>query len=163
MDTYTENKIHELIISVICILIFTALLFICREKYSREKPEPVITVDDIIPFLICKESHDNPDAVGNAGEFGLCQITEAAAEQVGYDFARVKTEPAYNIACGRDYLRWCYDRFPYRQGLERWKYALYAYNWGIGNVRKYERGELILPKQVENYASEILKHSYGEE
>jgi len=107
--------------------------------------------------LIAVEPGWRPDAVSNKGAYGLCQVTPIAAKQMGEDPASYewKFNPSRNIDVGLRYLRWCYDR------TGNWKHALYAYNWGIGNVRKWLKGKAVLPKSVQLYADRILSDCDG--
>jgi soluble lytic murein transglycosylase-like protein len=102
--------------------------------------------------LITVESGWRPDAVSSKGAYGLCQVTPVAAKQMGEDPAsdEWKFNPHRNIDVGLRYLRWCYDN------TGDWRRALYAYNWGIGNVRKWLKGKAVLPTSVQRYADRIM-------
>ena len=120
------------------------------------KPEHIYTINNVMDKIIQVESGGNPDAIGRDGEVGLCQLTPAAVEQVGYNWIRVCKSPNYNRQCGEAYLQWCLDRFPDRIGGDRWFMAVCTYNWGIGNMCKYERGEHQIPNSVCEYAYKVL-------
>jgi len=116
---------------------------------ARERAIP----EHIALNLVTAESSWRIDAVSNKGAYGLCQVTRIAAKEMGEDpdSEHWRFDPKRNIEVGLDYLKWCYER------TRDWRLALYAYNWGIGNVRRWERGELGLPISVLIYANKILE------
>lgn len=54
-----------------------------------------------------------------------------------------------NLKVGAWYLKQCY------RWTGDWKKALMAYNWGIGNVRKWQRGEATPPAETVNYVKNV--------
>jgi len=150
------------IIWVAFILGFLAGQAIKPINAKREPAEQVLTVHDVMPALIQVESSGNENAVSACGAYGLCQITQVAAEQVNYSWDGVKSNPDYNIQCGEAYLLWCWERFPALSGEQRLTHALYAYNWGIGNVRAFQKGQKALPSCVQSYAHRIITLAKGE-
>ncbi len=81
--------------------------------------------------LINVESSFNPISTSKAGAKGLSQLMEAAAKEVG---VTDRCSPEQSILGGAAYLRRMYDIFSREQGLERWKFALGAYNAGPNNI-----------------------------
>ena len=87
-----------------------------------------------------QESSFDRTAVSHAGARGLMQLMPGTArEQAGkmgmpYDFARLTTDPAYNVSLGSAY---------YARLLNTWGgnhvLAVASYNAGAGNVRKWVR------------------------
>lgn len=75
---------------------------------------------EILRALVEKESGFDPNAIGNAGEFGLAQLKDAAAAEVGVN----RYSPADNVLGGALYLRKQYD------ATGNWYDALRAYNAG---------------------------------
>lgn len=88
--------------------------------------------------IIRQESSFDRTAVSHAGARGLMQLMPATArEQAGkmglaYDYARLTTDPAYNVSLGSAY---------YARLLNMWGgnhvLAVASYNAGAGNVRKW--------------------------
>ena len=79
------------------------------------------------------ESGFNPEAVSWVGARGILQVMPATAEELGIrQLHRVEN----GLSAGMRYLNWLMKRFeptlPYRQRL---RFALAAYNIGLGHVR----------------------------
>lgn len=62
---------------------------------------------NLILAVIWQESGGNPDAVGSAGEQGLMQVTEIAAEDVGETLPTTDAPPQRQITVGTKYLEKC--------------------------------------------------------
>lgn len=90
------------------------------------------------------------DAVSPAGAFGLAQFMPLTAEEWGVDVA----DPVSSLDGGARYMAWLRDQ------LGDLALALAAYNWGIGNVRRYLRGERNPPDETRNYVA-ALAPAYG--
>lgn len=69
---------------------------------------PGVTVEDVLA-VIWQESAGDPQAVGSAGEIGLMQVTEIAAEDVGEAQPRTTDSPQRQITIGTKYLGKCLD------------------------------------------------------
>ena len=84
----------------------------------------------LLASLVLAESSFNPQARSPVGAMGLCQIMPATwAEWAGRAGAADPWNPGDNLAVGAAYLSWLLSRL----GGDT-KRALWAYNWGIGNV-----------------------------
>lgn len=92
------------------------------------------------------------DAVSPAGAFGLAQFMPATADEWDVEVA----DPVSSLNGGARYMRWLYD------GLGSWGLALAAYNWGIGNVRRWQAGERNPPAETRAYTA-ALAPIYGAE
>jgi membrane-bound lytic murein transglycosylase MltF len=79
-----------------------------------------------------QESGFNPEAISRVGAKGLMQFTD---ETWGND-NRSPFNPEASIDRGVDYLASLWAEFKAEEGLERWRFALAAYNCGLGNVLK---------------------------
>ena len=80
------------------------------------------------------------------GATGIAQFMPRTAAWLGVD----PLDPWQSIAGAAEYLDYLYKKF------KSWKYAVMAYNWGEGNVRKYIRGEVtIVPSETSKYISQI--------
>lgn len=101
---------------------------------------------DLDPYMICavarEESKWNPEAGSGAGAQGLMQLMPATAREItkrqGNERlvgVRELREPAANLALGAWYLRFRANMFSHRP--TRWKWALAAYNGGIGNAQRW--------------------------
>lgn len=78
-----------------------------------------------------QESNFDPDAVSAVGARGLMQIMPRTW---GADFERDAFNPEKNLQKGIGHLAYCWSVFKAEEGLERWKFALGAYNAGVGSV-----------------------------
>lgn len=83
--------------------------------------------------------------VSQAGATGMMQIVPRFHPEA----EPLNPEKAIDYAAS--YLKQNYDKFG------TWRLALMAYNWGPGNIDRYQKGEIELPLQVNNYAENILK------
>lgn len=79
------------------------------------------------------ESSFNPNAISTAGARGLMQIMP---DTWGPGFEQDAYNPERNIERGIDYLGSMWRIFRAEVGMERWKFALGAYNCGPGWVIK---------------------------
>lgn len=96
---------------------------------SRETGVPV----DLILATIWVESVGDPQAVGSAGEKGLMQIKQIAADDVrqnmGVDVAGYDLSPSKNIKVGSYFLALQYKR------TGSWPDAVKAYNQGYAGMQ----------------------------
>jgi len=103
----------------------------------------------IVKALIFEESWFRPDIRGNAGEFGLMQISVAAArdftDKSGFMpiYEPRLLEPRLNIEIGCWYLRQALDRF--RDTPDPMLFALLRYNAGETRAGKWVRQALAQP------------------
>lgn len=80
-----------------------------------------------------QESHWNPRAKSPTGVRGIMMLTLSTAKQMKVSS---RLDPRQSIRGGAKYLRWLYDRIPESVlGEERVRYALAAYNVGLGHVK----------------------------
>jgi len=139
-----------------------SIVLISTKKFAARKALELDIPLDLALALIQTESNWNVNARGKAGEYGLCQVREIAVKDLARDDVEDpdawKTDPFENITVGLAYLKLCHVRAARFADTydERWRYALYAYNWGIGNVTRYVKGEIGLPLSVQRYADRIL-------
>lgn len=109
-------------------------------------PSPFNRYDDLIleacqkyriPFyllknLIKQESRFDPRAQSpGVGAQGLTQLMPATQEMMG---VTDPFDPRQSIMGGARYLRSLYDVFKREIGVDRWRYALGAYNAGMGYI-----------------------------
>lgn len=127
----------------------------------------------LVSSVIWKESRFDPSAVGEAGEIGLMQVTEAAAfewaeaEQVEHFENRLLFDPQVNVRAGTWYLG---------RAIQRWgdrpdplPYALAEYNAGRNNALRWARDtdsvkefmESITYPGTQRYIRDILKKFRG--
>jgi membrane-bound lytic murein transglycosylase F len=96
-----------------------------------------------VPFQLVKqqiwaESSFNPDAISECGARGLMQLMPATAAE--YDVKEIELwNPEINIRTGIQHLRKMYNIFAAEQGIERWKFAVAAYNAGQGSIIKTQK------------------------
>lgn len=99
----------------------------------------------LIKAVAWRESHFHPKARGRAGEIGLMQIMDAAAQEWA-DTVRAYPlpeshllDPGTNTMAGAWYLRKLIQRYQHTDNPL--PYALADYNAGRGNVLKWIEGE----------------------
>lgn len=89
----------------------------------------------------------NPDVIkgkvkSGAGATGLFQFMPATAKALKVD----PTNPEASAEAAMGYMAYLYKKF------KSWKTAVWAYNWGEGNVAKYLAGQkAALPKETRIY------------
>lgn len=104
------------------------------EDAARRERIPV----PILKGLVHQESRWSPTAVSPTGPVGLMQFTRNTAVECGLSVGNGEDErlvPEKAAPAGAAYLRRLHGRFPEAaNGLERWRFALAAYNQGRGAV-----------------------------
>jgi soluble lytic murein transglycosylase len=101
---------------------------------------------DLDPWMICavarEESKWNSQAGSGAGAQGLMQLMPATAREITRRQGKERLvgvrelrDPEANLALGAWYLRFRANMFAHRP--TRWKWALAAYNGGIGNAQRW--------------------------
>lgn len=109
-----------------------------REAARRYKLDPAL-----VKAVVWRESRFHPGVRGRAGEIGLMQLTDAAAQEwaetVGaYPLPEAHLyDPRTNALAGTWYLRKLMER--YRKTDDPVPYALADYNAGRANVLKWAR------------------------
>jgi len=89
------------------------------------------------------ESDFNPNVRGTAGEYGLMQIKEESARDVGFiGYPAQLFDPGVNIKYGSAYLDWMFEMFGPEVGVQ-------AYNVGPGAARRGTRNPIYFQKVVE--------------
>ena len=138
------------------ILLIIAILFIYSDlSYSLE-----VNMDKIAMI----ESSNNPMAYNEkSGAVGLYQITLPALKD--YNLAHIRggysLEDMYNqdkaYIVANWYLNNKIPRYLNNLNIEDTiENRLISYNWGIGNLNKYKKGLLQLPKETKDY---IIKYN----
>lgn len=111
-----------------------------REAAARHGVDPAL-----VKAVIWRESHFRPHARGRAGELGLMQVTDAAAQEWAESAGVYPLpeghllDPRTNLLAGSWYLAKLLDR--YASTDHPAAFALADYNAGRGNVLKWARGE----------------------
>ena len=137
-------------------------------------------IDNLIPAIIQVESGGRADAMNCNGKIetasiGLMQITYPVLQEFNecdLAWAKTKTQkerngyklewygrykmpdlfnPTLNRIIGEFYLRRLKDHY----GCKTIEEILCAYNWGIGNLKKY--GLKAAPQEVKSYIQKVLK------
>ena len=130
----------------------------------------------LLSSVIYQESHFNPNAKSWAGACGLMQLMPETAKRFGVDDI---SHPEQNIEAGVKYLLWIDERLvkyvPDR--MERRKFALAAYNIGLGHIMdairlaKKQRLKpdvwdgnaevaLLQKANAQYYTDDVVKHGY---
>lgn len=86
------------------------------------------------------ESDGDVRALSSCGACGLMQLMPETADEVGVTDI---FDPVENITGGVRYLHKMYNVFKKEDGLERIKFALAAYNAGVGNIIKAQSATLL--------------------
>lgn len=148
------------IVLLIILLIFLARFIVGRTvevEEIKEWSEKVLTKPEVdwrlLAALAKIESSLNSDAVSVKGAKGLFQFMPITVEDIRkrwcYTFDPFDPEGATKAA--KLYFSWLLKTFD-----EDITLALAAWNWGIGNVRKWERGEKELPESVRKFTHKVL-------
>jgi len=100
-----------------------------------------------------EESAFRPDVISGkvtspAGAVGIMQIVPKF--HPGVD----ATNAVESIQYAGRYVRGLYDMFG------TWSLALAAYNWGPGNLRRWQNNKAKMPAETEKYVSDILTDIY---
>ena len=109
----------------------------------------------LIHAVIQKESSHNNTAQSGVGAQGLMQLMPATARSLG---VTNPNDPTQNVNAGTRYLKQLNQQFG------NMPHALYAYNWGMGNLRSYLKGnKKIMPKETQDYVPKIAQfyRNYG--
>ncbi|MDO5073143.1 MAG: transglycosylase SLT domain-containing protein [Neisseria animaloris] len=105
--------------------------------------------------VIQRESAHNPRICSHAKACGLMQLMPATAKWLGVNDV---FNPSQNVEGGTRFLRQLVTSFKGNH-----VYALQAYNWGPGNMRKYLRGAKRMPDETRKYVPAIARfyRQYG--
>ena len=103
--------------------------------------------------LLYQENRFQPQGTSPAGAQGFAQFMPATAKRYGVDVS----DPASSIEGSAHYLADNLKLFNNNPGL-----AAAAYNWGEGNVQKWQAGGWNVPKETQNYVQTITGHSMDE-
>lgn len=106
---------------------------------------------DLLGRTLYQESRFRADVISgekrsDVGAIGIGQFMPATAA----DYNLNPRDPFASIDAAARYLRDLYRMFG------NWRSALMAYNWGPGNVQKYNRGEKVtVPMETSTYVAQI--------
>lgn len=148
-------KNRKITIAILLLLVAAGAIILwkvseCRLEHSQDANILVAArkygIDPaLVKAVVWRESHFHPDARGKAGEVGLMQITDAAAQEwaetVGaYPILEAHLlDPITNTLAGTWYLAKLIRR--YQGADDPLPYALADYNAGRANVLKWAEGE----------------------
>jgi len=110
--------------------------------------------DKLLDQMAFVESTNNPNAVSPAGAQGMYQWMPHAAKDPGFgvEGGFDPFDPEASRRASMQYLRGLQEAHPDWTPEE----ILQAYNWGIGNMRKYKAGEITqMPKETKDYAGKF--------
>lgn len=106
---------------------------------------------DLIARQIWQESRFNPNARSGKGAMGLMQLMPGTSGDMN---VADPSDPRSNIFGGTRYMSQLMQQFAGNREL-----ALMAYNWGQGNVRKWQQGgadPTKIPGETRDYVSSIM-------
>jgi hypothetical protein len=118
----------------------------CSSEYGLSIPQ--------ILAQIRVESDFNINANSKAGAKGLMQLMPGTLKYVGLNLGKNLNSWSVrdNIQAGSFYMAEQMHEFV------DYKTALYAYNWGPDNVKRYNAGEVsVMPLETQNYAPQVEK------
>lgn len=117
-------------------------LCVNRAASVAGKSAEILIIDWLLIKAVCdQESGMNPLAVSECGAMGLMQLMPATAEELNIT---APFDVDSNLRGGISYLREQYRRFPeIPDDLERWRFALAAYNAGRGTINHAIQHEII--------------------
>jgi len=96
-------------------------------KYSVKYGIP----QELFKEVIRAESDFDTYAVSSKGAKGLTQLMPGTIKDLG---VKDPFDPNENINAGAEYLKRMYNIFKAEKGIERWKFAVAAYNAGAGHI-----------------------------
>lgn len=105
----------------------------------------------LLKAQVRQESGFNPNAVSPAGAKGLAQFMSPTWKEWGR--GGNVFSPEDNLDAQARYMVHLLDR--YNNDM---KLALYAYNWGMGNVDKWLKGKKKMPKETIQYYEKIKSY-----
>ncbi len=112
----------------------------------------------IMTALASKETGgiaDPTSAVSSKGAHGLTQVMKGTAEDMGYDWNALQSDPALQADAGAQYLSQMYQRYG------DWGLALQAYHDGPGNVDKQLAGQATPGPEGRQYVDERFNEWTG--
>ncbi len=112
----------------------------------------------IMTALASKETGGTADptsAVSSKGAHGLTQVMKGTAEDMGYDWNALQSDPALQADAGAQYLSQMYQRYG------DWGLALQAYHDGPGNVDKQLAGQATPGPEGRQYVDERFNEWTG--
>jgi soluble lytic murein transglycosylase-like protein len=107
---------------------------------------------DLLARQLYQESRYRADVIAGTnrspvGAVGIAQFMPGTAAQYGLTD---RTDPFASIEAAAHYMHDLYNMF------NDWKSALMAYNWGPGNVAKYNQGQPVtVPIETSQYVAQI--------
>ena len=106
--------------------------------------------EELVLAIMWQESRFKPNCVSPVGAYGLMQLMPGTMKELGISREHSWEE---NIHAGVRYICWLKKR------VDSLDHVLIAYNWGIGNLRKYTSGQVSnLPRETANYIVQVKKH-----
>lgn len=143
-----DNRMLE---AVVVMFFLACALLLARNAWSAE----AINLDAIMRI----ESEGNPLVYNKrSGAVGLYQITPIClrhyneVHKTAFIMAELY-EPAKNKAVAVWYFGWLAERLTSVDDI------LIAYNFGIGNLRKYKKGLVKLPDETRDYLTKYRKYA----
>jgi len=124
------------------------------KKYAQQ-----YEIDEhLLKGLIVTESRGNPKAVSPAGAKGLTQAMPGTAKEWGL---ADPFDPEQSIKFGARYLRYLikyWQNKGYEEQAIAEDLAIASYNWGMGNVGKFLKGEREPNEESLNYLPQVKWH-----
>lgn len=143
------------------------------EHFFKEASGKYTIPYSVLAALSYQESHWNPNAVSYTGVRGLMMLTQNTADLLG---VKDRTDPKESIFGGAKHLREMLTSIPIEvEGEDRLKFALAAYNIGLGHVfdaqklaqqlglnqNSWTDLKVVLPFLAQKRYYKTLKHGYA--
>lgn len=120
------------------------------EQKARQIARQYDIDEEFVLAIMWQESRFKPNVTSSKGATGLMQLMPNTLKDLGVP---VKHSWETNIDAGVRYIKWLQNR-----GIDGHE-LLIAYNWGIGNLRKYQNGKVkSLPNETRQYVAKITDH-----
>lgn len=122
------------------------------EKYLplfRKSENEYKLPENLLVRIAQQESYFDPNASNPSGAVGMMQIIPRWHPELKDPY-----DPNQAVPYAANFLRQLYIQF------KRWDYAVMAYNWGPGNLKKWIAAGADfkkLPKETQNYVTNVSK------
>ena len=115
---------------------------------------------NLVNAIMQIESSGEPSAIGTSGEYGLMQLMPGTAADYGLT-EETRLQPGANLGAGTNYLADLMGKYQ-GYGIRDLESLLTAYNRGMGNLQKQQRGASPMPLETVQYLAKI-KQQLGPE
>jgi len=122
----------------------------CQEVKIEPHPDP-----DLMVAIAKAESSLRPNVVNKKSNAkGLFQLTPICLKEIRIRWKKAidPFDPQQATEGATLYISWLLEKFPNDLTL-----VLASWNWGIGNVRKWQKGLKSLPRETRRFTDKVLR------